>query len=109
MVQYGRTEWLKNTLNPKFTTTFQMDYHFEQVQQLQFSIYDIDNSTDTLSDDDFLGSIECNLGEVGGWQRELNGAVRIFFFLVRLSAHHRSLVPWLLNLGRRKLAKGRSR
>ena len=63
-MQYGRTEWQKNTLTPKFTTTIQMDYFFERVQALKFCVYDIDNATSTLDDDDFLGSMECKLGEV---------------------------------------------
>ena len=65
-LQFGRTEWIKNTLNPSFTKTFQMDYRFEEVQYLRFSVYDIDNSTSGLEDDDFLGLIECTLGEVCG-------------------------------------------
>ena len=42
-----------------------MDYRFGEVQRLKFSIYDIDNESPTLDDDDFLGFIECTLGEVG--------------------------------------------
>jgi len=64
-LQYGRTEWQKNTLNPSFTTALQIDYHFEEIQYLRFGVYDIDNSTSTLDDDDFLGAMECTLGEVG--------------------------------------------
>ncbi len=41
-----------------------MDYKFEEVQPLKFCLYDIDNSTSSLDDDDFLGSLECTLGEV---------------------------------------------
>ena len=63
--QFGRTEQQKNDLNPKFTTAIEMKYCFEEVQELRFAIYDIDNTTSSLEDDDFLGSIECTLGEVG--------------------------------------------
>lgn len=62
--EYGRTEWIKNSLNPCFTKTIQMDYRFEEVQSLRFAVYDIDNSSSTLDDDDFLGAIECTLGEI---------------------------------------------
>jgi len=31
-------------------------------------VYDIDNATSTLDDDDFLGQMECTLGEV--WRGE---------------------------------------
>lgn len=41
-----------------------MDYHFELVQKLNFGVYDIDNKTIDLSDDDFLGELECTLGQV---------------------------------------------
>lgn len=34
------------------------------VQKLKFGIYDIDNKTIDLSDDDFLGELECTLGQV---------------------------------------------
>lgn len=36
------------------------------VQNLKFGIYDIDNKTIDLSDDDFLGELECTLGQVRG-------------------------------------------
>uniref|UniRef100_A0A4X1UE88 Copine 3 n=2 Tax=Sus scrofa TaxID=9823 RepID=A0A4X1UE88_PIG len=59
-----RTERIKNCLNPKFSKTFIIDYYFEVVQKLKFGIYDIDNKTIELSDDDFLGEFECTLGQI---------------------------------------------
>ena len=44
-----------------------MDYKFEEQQRLRFCVYDLDNETGTLDDDDVLGSLECNLGEVMDW------------------------------------------
>ena len=41
-----------------------MDYRFEEVQNLRFSVFDVDNATATLDDDDHLGAIECTLAEV---------------------------------------------
>ena len=64
--QYARTEWIKNTLNPNFSKAIEIEYRFEEVQRLKFSVYDIDNISPTLDDDDFLGSMECTLGEVNG-------------------------------------------
>ena len=64
MLQVGRTENIKNCLNPNFTKTFEVDYFFEEVQKLMFAVYDLDNKTPELSDDDFLGSIECTMGQV---------------------------------------------
>ncbi|ESO08587.1 hypothetical protein HELRODRAFT_190776 [Helobdella robusta] len=62
--EIGRTENIKNSLNPVFAKIFQVDYYFEEVQKIRFLVYDIDNSTQTLDDDDFLGSVECTLGEI---------------------------------------------
>lgn len=47
-----------------FSRAFELDYYFEEVQQLKFAVYDMDNTTPQVSDDDFLGKIECTLGEV---------------------------------------------
>ncbi|XP_019713068.1 copine-3 isoform X1 [Hippocampus comes] len=59
-----RTEKVQNCLCPKFAKKFVIDYYFEMVQKLKFGIYDIDNKTVDLSDDDFLGELECTLGQV---------------------------------------------
>ncbi|GCC22535.1 copine-3-like isoform X1 [Chiloscyllium punctatum] len=63
-VEIGRTERVNNCLSPKFAKKFLIDYYFEQVQKLKFGIYDIDNRTIDLSDDDFLGELECTLGQI---------------------------------------------
>uniref|UniRef100_A0A3B5L281 Copine 3 n=1 Tax=Xiphophorus couchianus TaxID=32473 RepID=A0A3B5L281_9TELE len=63
-VCFGRTEMILNCLNPKFARRFVIDYYFEMVQKLKFCVYDIDNSTYDLSDDDFLGELECTLGQI---------------------------------------------
>uniref|UniRef100_A0A8C4HI09 Copine 3 n=1 Tax=Dicentrarchus labrax TaxID=13489 RepID=A0A8C4HI09_DICLA len=62
--EFGRTEMILNCLNPKFAKKFIIDYYFEMVQRLKFCVYDIDNNTYDLSDDDFLGELECTLGQV---------------------------------------------
>ena len=36
----------------------------------RLSVYDLDNETATLADDDFLGQLECTLGEVRMWMGE---------------------------------------
>ena len=53
-----------NNLNPSFAQAFVMDYKFEEVQKLKFSVYDIDSPTQRLTDHDFLGEMECTLGHV---------------------------------------------
>ena len=55
---------MKNCLDPKFSKPFTVSYYFEEVQKVRIAVYDLDNSTPSLGDDDFLGQIECTLGEV---------------------------------------------
>uniref|UniRef100_A0A3Q4ARF3 Copine-3 n=1 Tax=Mola mola TaxID=94237 RepID=A0A3Q4ARF3_MOLML len=62
--EVARTERVQNCLSPRFAKKFVIDYYFEMVQKLKFGIYDIDNKTVDLSDDDFLGQLECTLGQV---------------------------------------------
>ncbi|XP_076818509.1 copine-3-like isoform X2 [Clavelina lepadiformis] len=62
--EVARTERVKNELSPNFSKKIDIDYFFEEVQKLQFAIYDIDNKTIDLSDDDFLGQVECTLGQI---------------------------------------------
>lgn len=62
--QLGRTERLDNTSDPSFSQRLRLDYHFEAVQNLKLAIYDIDNSTSDLGDDDYLGGVEVTLGQV---------------------------------------------
>ncbi|GAB1285854.1 Copine-1 [Apodemus speciosus] len=59
-----RTERVRNCSSPAFSKTLQIEYHFETVQKLRFGIYDIDNTTPELGDDDFLGGAECSLGQI---------------------------------------------
>nr|XP_046226776.1 copine-3-like [Scatophagus argus]XP_046226777.1 copine-3-like [Scatophagus argus]XP_046226778.1 copine-3-like [Scatophagus argus] len=62
--EFDRTEMILNCLNPKFAKKFVIDYYFEMVQRLKFCVYDIDNDTYDLGDDDFLGEFECTLGQI---------------------------------------------
>ncbi|XP_052816123.1 copine-3-like isoform X2 [Mya arenaria] len=62
--EVGRTENVQNCLDPDFAKCFTVDYMFEQVQKVKISVYDLDNSTPQLGDDDFLGQIECSLGQI---------------------------------------------
>lgn len=72
--EVGRTEVVKNCLDPKFVKSFEVDYYFEQVQKVRFMVYDVDNASDSLNDDDFLGSFECTLGEAAS-KSPLSGAL----------------------------------
>ncbi|XP_055086168.1 copine-3-like isoform X1 [Periophthalmus magnuspinnatus] len=62
--EIGRTEKIMNCLNPKFSKCFLVDYYFEMVQKLKFEVYDIDTENSSLVDADFLGQLECTLGQI---------------------------------------------
>ncbi|XP_062401983.1 copine-1 isoform X3 [Sardina pilchardus] len=62
--EVDRTEQVKNCQDPEFSKKLRLDYHFEKVQKLKLGVYDIDNKSVDLSDDDYLGGFECTLGQV---------------------------------------------
>ncbi|XP_029286848.1 copine-1 isoform X2 [Cottoperca gobio] len=62
--ELARTERLNNTTSPSFSQRLKLDYHFENVQNLKLGVYDIDNSSSDLSDDDYLGGLEITLGQI---------------------------------------------
>uniref|UniRef100_A0A8C2BJW4 Copine VII n=1 Tax=Cyprinus carpio TaxID=7962 RepID=A0A8C2BJW4_CYPCA len=63
--ELDRTEVIKSNLNPVFAKVLMLDYYFEEVQKLRFEVYDI-HGTHSIGtrDDDFLGGVECTLGQV---------------------------------------------
>lgn len=64
--ELGRTETLDNQLNPDFATKFTVTYYFEELQSIKFELYDVDSASRHLKDHDFIGSLECTLGELVG-------------------------------------------
>ncbi|KAL2082039.1 hypothetical protein ACEWY4_021857 [Coilia grayii] len=62
--EVGRTEMVLNCLSPKFAKRFVLDYCFELVQKVKFELYDIDDSSEGLSNQDFLGEFEGTLGQI---------------------------------------------
>ena len=58
-VEIGRTETIKNNLNPSFVKKIQLKYYFERVQKLLFNVRDDDGSN---SED--LGSVEITLAQI---------------------------------------------
>ncbi|XP_033745758.1 copine-8-like isoform X3 [Pecten maximus] len=64
--EVGRTEMIKDTLDPDFVKKFTMQYFFEESQKLKFEIYDVDSNTVRLDAHDFLGRFEGTLGEIVG-------------------------------------------
>ncbi|XP_054566482.1 copine-7 [Eptesicus fuscus] len=64
-VQVDRTEVVRSCLHPVFSKVFTLDYYFEEAQKLRFEVYD-SHGPGSLScqDDDFLGGMECTLGQI---------------------------------------------
>ncbi|XP_039316293.1 copine-7 isoform X1 [Saimiri boliviensis] len=65
-VQVDRTEVVRSSLHPVFSKVFTVDYYFEEVQKLRFEVYDTHSGPSGLScqEDDFLGGMECTLGQI---------------------------------------------
>jgi len=58
----GKTEMIKDNLNPNFTTTFTLDFIFEVQQHLRFQVIDIDGPNDY----DEIGIVDTTLGHIMG-------------------------------------------
>ncbi|XP_067833751.1 copine-6-like [Heptranchias perlo] len=72
-VEVERTEVMKSNLNPVFSKIFWVDYFFEEMQLLLFEVYDTQSKgAAAASDDDFLGSTECTLGQIVSQTRVQN-------------------------------------
>ena len=73
---------IKSNLHPVFAKVFSLDYYFEEVQKLRFEVYDI-HGTHSIGtrDDDFLGGVECTLGQVGYCLSHLFGDTLIAFHI----------------------------
>uniref|UniRef100_A0A4W5K1E8 C2 domain-containing protein n=1 Tax=Hucho hucho TaxID=62062 RepID=A0A4W5K1E8_9TELE len=56
-IQLDCMERVKNSQDPKFSKKLLLDYHFEKVQKLKLGVYDIDNKSVDLNEDDFLGGV----------------------------------------------------
>ncbi|XP_008838742.1 copine-7 isoform X3 [Nannospalax galili] len=64
-LQVDRTEVVKSSLHPVFSKVFTIDYYFEEVQKLRFEVFDTHGPSGlSCQDDDFLGGMECTLGQI---------------------------------------------
>ncbi|KAJ3088594.1 Copine-8 [Quaeritorhiza haematococci] len=63
-VEIGRTEMIKDNLNPQFSRAFAVDYHFEEEQPLRFVVVDVDNASASIKDQDYLGTFETTLAHI---------------------------------------------
>ena len=64
--EIGRTEVIMDNLNPKFVTSFSVEYRFEEKQRFRIKAYDIDDFSDNapLANHDYIGEVEFLLHEV---------------------------------------------
>ncbi|XP_073884174.1 copine-7 isoform X3 [Macaca fascicularis] len=63
--EVGRTEVVRSSLHPVFSKVFTVDYYFEEVQRLRFEVYDTHGPSGfSCQEDDFLGGMECTLGQI---------------------------------------------
>lgn len=57
--EIGRTEIIKDNLNPEWVKKFLINYNFETIQKLRFAVWDQDSNGD-----DFLGEYETTLANI---------------------------------------------
>ena len=63
-METGRTECVKDTVNPEWATKFLVDYSFEERQPIRLDVYDWDVKRGRLEEQDFLGRVEATMGMV---------------------------------------------
>uniref|UniRef100_A0A8C4PII2 Copine-4 n=1 Tax=Equus asinus asinus TaxID=83772 RepID=A0A8C4PII2_EQUAS len=62
--EVDRTEVIRTCINPVYSKLFTVDFYFEEVQRLRFEVHDISSNHNGLKEADFLGGMECTLGQV---------------------------------------------
>ena len=62
--EIGRTESIKDNLNPHFSVHVTVPYRFEELQNIRIGIWDIDTRSKELHTHDFLGDIRTTLGDL---------------------------------------------
>uniref|UniRef100_A0AAZ3RHS3 C2 domain-containing protein n=1 Tax=Oncorhynchus tshawytscha TaxID=74940 RepID=A0AAZ3RHS3_ONCTS len=72
--EVDRTEVIRSSINPVFSKVFLVDFYFEEVQRLRYELHDISSAHNGLRDTDFLGAMECTLGQIVS-QRKLSKAL----------------------------------
>ncbi|XP_074510529.1 copine-4 [Sebastes fasciatus] len=63
-MEVDRTEVIRSCVNPTYSKVFTLDFYFEEVQRLRLELYDINSNHNGLREADFLGSVECTLGQI---------------------------------------------
>eukprot|EP00004_Rigifila_ramosa_P020703 TRINITY_DN540_c0_g1_i1.p1 TRINITY_DN540_c0_g1~~TRINITY_DN540_c0_g1_i1.p1 ORF type:complete len:566 (-),score=171.68 TRINITY_DN540_c0_g1_i1:15-1691(-) len=64
--EIGRTEMIKDNLNPVFQRQVTTKFYFEKVQKIRVQVFDVDNESARLADQDFLGETFFALNELFG-------------------------------------------
>ncbi|KAF7691421.1 copine-4 isoform X2 [Silurus meridionalis] len=72
--EVDRTEVIRSSICPVFSKVFTVDYYFEEVQRLRFELHYISSNHNGLKEADFLGAMECTLGQIVS-QRKLSKAL----------------------------------
>ncbi|XP_036411187.1 copine-4 [Megalops cyprinoides] len=72
--EVDRTEVIRSSISPVFSKVFTVDFYFEEVQRLRFELHDISSNHNGLKEADFLGAMECTLGQIVS-QRKLSKAL----------------------------------
>eukprot|EP00171_Calliarthron_tuberculosum_P019738 IDg19738t1 len=62
--EVGRTESIKDNLNPHFSVHVVVPYRFEELQNIRIGIWDIDSGSSKLERHDFLGDFRTTLGDL---------------------------------------------
>ena len=84
--EVGRTEMLRNTLSPRWKKKVTLPHTPQCLIHLRLRVYDVDNDTATLDDDDHLGSVDFPLDEIV--RRRLSvGAIHFKLTGPPMSAH----------------------
>ncbi|XP_049439374.1 copine-4 [Epinephelus fuscoguttatus] len=74
-MEVDRTEVIRSCVNPTYSKVFTLDFYFEEVQRLRLELYDINSSHNGLKEADFLGSVECTLGQVMSQNRRTKAQI----------------------------------
>eukprot|EP00127_Corallochytrium_limacisporum_P005789 Clim_evm7s211 gene=Clim_evmTU7s211 len=62
--ELGRTEMVKDNLNPEFKKEVLVDYRFEEIQHMRFLVVDVDKEGGTVREQDYLGERLVTLSEI---------------------------------------------
>ena len=74
----GQTEVVADSLNPDFVTAVNIDYFFEEQQNIRVDVYDADDATqlNNLNKQEFIGSFNFQLGKlISARNQEITGQI----------------------------------